>query len=448
MLEEEVSVNQSYLWLVNAETGEKKLLTPKGGLEEISYSGARFSEDGKRIFLTTDRESEFQRLAYFDLASMQPTYLTTSIKWDVETFATSEDGKTIAFATNEDGVSKLYLFDIASNKYRQVASVPTGVIGGLKFHRNGRDLGFTLSSAKSPADVYSLDVSTGKLDRWTYSEIGGLDAAKFAEPQLVKWQSFDGRTISGFLYRPDARKFPGKRPVIVSIHGGPEGQSRPTFLGRNNYFLNELGIALVYPNIRGSTGYGKTFLKLDNGVLRDHAYKDIGTLLDWIKENADLDSDKIMITGVSYGGHMTWATATFYNDKICCSLPVVGMSNLVTELEHTEEYRRDLRRAEYGDERDPEIRAYLESIAPLNNAGKIRKPVFAVVGKNDPRVQWTESRQMLEKLKTNGIPTWFLMADDEGHGYAKKKNQDFQFYATVLFVRQFLLGETSISGAN
>jgi dipeptidyl aminopeptidase/acylaminoacyl peptidase len=209
--------------------------------------------------------------------------------------------------------------------------------------------------------------------------------------------------------------------------------------------LNELGIALVFPNVRGSTGYGKTFLKLDNGMNRDHTHKDIGALLDWIKQNPSLDGDKIMITGGSYGGYMTWAVSYEYNDKICCSLPIVGPSNLVTLLEHTEAYRRDLRRVEYGDERDPKIREYLERTAPLNNSEKIRKPVFAAVGKNDPRVPWSESRQMLDKLKGNGITTWFLMANDEGHGYAKKKNQDFLFYATIMFVRQYLLGDQSLS---
>lgn len=442
---ERVSANQSYLWLVDAATGEKKLLTPKGGSEEIAYNGARFSKDGKGIFLTTDRDFEFLRLSYVDLASMQPTYLTSNIKWDVEGFDLSDDGSTIAFATDEDGISKLYVLDTATRKYRPVTNVPTGVIGDLKFRKDSRDLGFTLSSAKSPSDVYSLDVNTNRLDRWTYSETGGLNTGNFAEPKLVKWQTFDRKTISGFLYRPDPQKFPGKRPVIVNIHGGPEGQSRPGFLRRNNYFVSELGVALIYPNVRGSTGYGKTFLKLDNSFRRDDTYKDIGALLDWIKQNPNLDGDKIMVTGSSYGGHMTWATATFYDDKICCSLPVVGMSNLVTLLEHTEAYRRDLRRVEYGDERDPEMREYLERIAPLNNSEKIRKPVFAVVGKNDPRVPWTESRQMLEKLKNNNVPTWFLMANDEGHGYAKKKNQDVQFYATIMFVRQFLLGDKSMT---
>ena len=437
----EVSANETYLWLVDAATGEKKMLTPKSGEAQVAYSGGPFSKDGKGFYTTTDRDSEFQRLAYFDLATMKPTYLTTDIKWDVDEVDLSDDGKTLAFVTNEDGISKLYLMSTATGKYRPVAGIPTGLIGGATFHKNNHDLGFVVTSARSTADVYSVDVTTGKLERWTSSETGGLNTATFAEPQLIKWPTFDGKTISGFLYMPDANKFPGKRPVMVNIHGGPEGQYRPGFLGRNNFYLNELGVALVFPNVRGSTGYGKTFLKLDNGVNRDHTHKDIGALLDWIAKNPALDAGKIMITGGSYGGYMTWAVAYEYNDKICCSLPIVGPSNLVTLLEHTEAYRRDLRRVEYGDERDPKIREYLEKTAPLNNSEKIRKPVYAVVGKNDPRVPWSESRQMLDKLKSNGIQTWFLMANDEGHGYAKKKNQDFLFYSTILFVQQFLLGD-------
>jgi dipeptidyl aminopeptidase/acylaminoacyl peptidase len=444
----EVSANETYIYLVDAATGEKKLLTPKAGDETVANFDAKFSKDGKGIFVVTDRDNEFHRLAYMDLATLKPDYLTSDIHWSVDTIELSQDGKTLAFTTNEDGISKLYLMDVATRKYRPVANIPLGLIGSLHFHKDSHNLGFVLTSARSTADVYSLNISNPSiLERWTTSETGGLNTATFSEPQLIKWQTFDGKTISGFLYMPHPAKFPGKRPIIVNIHGGPEGQARPAFLARNNYFLNELGVAIVFPNVRGSIGYGKTFLKLDNGMHRDDTYKDIGALLDWIKQNPKLDGDKIMITGGSYGGHMTWATATFYNDKICCSLPIVGMSNLVTLLEHTEVYRRDLRRVEYGDERNPEMRAYLEKIAPLNNSDKIRKPVFAVVGKNDPRVPWTESRQMLDKLKNNGISTWFLMANDEGHGYAKKRNQDFQFYATIMFVRTFLLGENTGSSS-
>ena len=439
LVKEEISVNEAYLWLVDVASGAKKLLTPKGGAEKVAYDNARFSMDGKAIYTTTDLGSEYLRLARFDLTTMKPRFLTGDIPWDVESFAMSEDGKTIAFLANEDGLSKLYLLDAETGKYRAVQGVPVGVLDNLKFHKNSCDLAFSVNSARSPSDVYSLDVKTGKIDRWTEGETGGLNAANFVEPKVVRWKTFDGKMISGLLYSPDAAKFPGKRPVIVLIHGGPEGQSRPVFLGRNNYLLNELGIAVLLPNVRGSLGYGKTFSLLDNGFHRDDTYKDIGALLDWIQASDSLDSTRVMAMGGSYGGHMTWAVAAFYGDRIRCALPIVGMSNLVTFLEHTEAYRRDLRRVEYGDERDRQMRAYLEKIAPMNHLDAMHKPVFAVVGKNDPRVPWTESRQIVDKLKAQDTPTWFLMANDEGHGYSKKKNVDFLFNAEVMFVEQYLL---------
>jgi len=440
LLEEYLSVNQSNLYLVDVATGERRQITPpQQSGQQVFYGSAVFSADDKGIYLTTDRDSDFQRLAYLDLATMTPHYLTTSIPWDVEDFSLSEDGQTIALVTNEDGLSNLYLLSTASGSLQPVRDLPSGVIGSVSFHRNNQDLSFSLTSAKSPLDVFSLNIQSGKIDRWTTSETGGVNAANFREPELVSWKSFDGRSITGFLYKPDPARFPGKHPVMIAIHGGPEGQSRPEYLGRDNYLINELGVAMIFPNVRGSTGYGKEFTKLDNGFHREDSYKDIGALLDWIPTQTDLDAGRIMVIGGSYGGHMTWATAAFYNNKIRCALPIVGMSNLVTFLEHTEGYRRDLRRVEYGDERDPAMRAYLEKIAPMNHLDAMHKPIFAVVGKNDPRVPWSESRQILDKLKTQGTPTWFLMANDEGHGYAKKKNQDFLFDAEVLFIQKYLL---------
>jgi dipeptidyl aminopeptidase/acylaminoacyl peptidase len=439
LLREAISVNESYLWRV--EEGHKALITPKGG-ERVVHDNARFGKDGKGIYVITDKDSEFRRLAYLDLATMKYTFLTSTLSWDVEDFELSEDGRSIAYTVNQDGSSALHVMDTASRKERPTSKLPSGVITALKWHKNNRDLGFSLSWAHAPRDAYSVDTTTGQLSRWTASETGGLNADSFATPQLIRWKSFDGRQISGLLYKPGP-KFSGKRPVMVVIHGGPEGQSRPNFLGRENYYVNELGIVLIFPNVRGSTGYGKSFLDLDNGMLRENTYKDIGVLLDWIKSQPELDGQHIMVTGGSYGGHMTYAVATNYNDQICCSLPVVGITNLVSLLEHTESYRRDLRRVEYGDEREPRMREYLTRIAPLTNADKITKPLFAVVGKNDPRVPYGESVQILEKLRKNGTPTWFLIANDEGHGYAKKKNRDFQFYSTIMFVRQYLLHESN-----
>ncbi len=433
-----LSANESYLWLVEIASGEWKLVTPKGGPEKIAYTGAAFSADGKGIYVATDKDSEFQRLAYLDLSSGQHTFLTSHIPWDVDGFELSDDGKLLAFVTNEDGVDILHLLDTRTRKEKALPKLPVGLIGGLEWHKNNRELGMVLVGARSTADVYSLDVSSGKLERWTYSETGGLNLESFSEPQLVRWKSFDGKTISGFLYRPPA-KFTGKRPVIINIHGGPEGQARPGFQGRNNFYLNELGVALLYPNVRGSSGYGKTFLKLDNGMLREDSYKDIYALFDWIAEQPDLDAERILVTGGSYGGHMTLAIATYYPERIRCALSVVGISNLRSFLENTEAYRRDLRRAEYGDERDPQMREFMERIAPLNNAERLVKPLFVVQGGNDPRVPRSEAEQIVATMRKNNRPVWYLMAKDEGHGFAKRKNQDFQFYATVLFIQEHLL---------
>ena len=435
---EGISANESYLWLFDASTGTRKLLTPKGGTEQVCYTNAKLSKDGKGIYVTTDKNSEFQRLAYLDFSTNDYKFLTDYIAWDIDEFDLSRDGTKLAFIANENGVGILHLLNTATGKELPVPRLPMGIISGVQWHNDNKYLGFNLVSARSTSDVYSLDVSTGNVDRWTFSETGGLNIDNFSEPELITWKTFDGKTISGFLYRPP-EQFTGKRPVVVNIHGGPEGQFRPGFLGRNNYLLNELGVAIIFPNIRGSSGYGKTFLKIDNGFLREDAYKDIGFLLDWIKAQPTLDGNRIMVTGGSYGGHMTLATATYYNDKIACSVDIVGPSNLVTFLEHTEGYRRDLRRVEYGDERDPKMRAFLEQIAPLNNAGKITKPMFVIQGRNDPRVPYTEAEQMVAILKNNQTPVWYLLAKDEGHGFAKKKNQDYQFYATVMFIREFLL---------
>jgi dipeptidyl aminopeptidase/acylaminoacyl peptidase len=445
LVTEYISANESYLWLLNIANGKKTLLTPKGG-EKVSYNAIGFSADGKGIYVTSDRDNEFKRLAYIDLATKQPKYLA-SYSWDIDEASLSQNRKLLAYTVNENGLSVLHVLDLASGKEAKLPKLPVGVIGSLQWHENNRDLAFSVNSAQSPSDVYSIDISAGKLERWTYSE-SAVNAQTFVTPQLVKWTSFDGKEITGWLYMPPA-KFTGKRPVIVQIHGGPEGQSRPTYLGRNNYLINELGVAMLFPNVRGSEGYGKTFIALDNGFKREDSYKDAEALLKWIKQQPNLDGDKIMVTGGSYGGHMTLAIATRYNDMIACSLDVVGMSNLVTFLEHTEPYRRDLRRVEYGDERDPKMREFLESIAPMNHVKNITKPMFVVAGANDPRVPKSEADQMVAALKAQQTPVWYLVGKNEGHGFSKKANADFQFYATIQFVEKYLLGagaETRAAG--
>ena len=433
-----ISAAEVYVWLVDVSSGKKELLTPKTGGDTVAYSNAHFAKDGKGVYFTSDQDSEFQRLVYLDLASRKTAVLSPSLNWDVDEFDLSSDGNWVAFVSNEDGISVLHVLDTKTKKEVPVPKLPVGVLFGIQWRKNSREVGFSLSSASRTADAYSLDVASGKIERWTTSETGGLNTSGFAEPQLIHWKSWDDRSISGFLYKPPA-KFNGKHPVIIDIHGGPEGQVRPDFLGRDNYFINELGTVMIFPNVRGSTGYGKTFQKLDNGFLREGSYKDINSLIDWIQTQPDLDSGKVMITGGSYGGFMTLAVATNYNDRICCSVDVVGPSNLVTFLEHTSGYRKDLRRVEYGDERDPKMREFLESIAPANKAKNITKPMFVIAGQNDPRVPASESAQMVAVVRKNGTPVWWLLGKDEGHGFAKKKNRDFQFYATIEFVKEFLV---------
>jgi dipeptidyl aminopeptidase/acylaminoacyl peptidase len=426
-----VSINESHLYLMDVATGERTPLTPTDAKEKVAWAGGEFARDGQG--------AQFTRLAYIDLASKQVTILTPDLKWDVESFALSEDGKRLAYVTNEDGIAILHLMETDTRKDVSLPKLPAGQVSTLDWHKDNKDLAFTLTSARAPSDVYSLDVNTGRIDRWTESETAGLNTAAFVEPQLIRWTSFDGKEISGFLYEPDPRRFPGKRPVIVNIHGGPDGQFRPAFLGAYNYYLNVLGVAIVFPNVRGSAGYGKTFLTLDNGKLREDSVKDIGTLLDWIKTRDSLDAHRIMITGGSYGGYMTLACSVHFADRIRCAVDVVGISNFVTFLQRTEPYRQDLRRVEYGDERDPAMREFLTQISPLTNVARITKPLFIVQGANDPRVPRTEADQMVEALKKQGTPVWYLLAKDEGHGFQKKKNYEYQFYSTVAFVKQYLI---------
>ncbi len=435
LLTEFISAGESHTHLLDLASGKVTPLTP----EKAVHEGAKFSRDGQSVFVLSDAGSEFTQLVRLDLAGGPRTVLTAGLLWNVEHFELSPDGKMIVFATNEDGASALHLLDAETGKPGLPLKTPVGVIGGVEWHENGRDLGFTLSAARAARDAYSIDVTTGEVARWTESETGGLDPAKFAEPELVKFPSFDGQKISAFVFRPDATKFPGPRPVIVNIHGGPEGQSRPDFLGRSNYYVNELGCAVIFPNVRGSEGYRKTFLALDNGMKREDSVRDIGALLDWIATQPTLDAKSVCVMGGSYGGYMVLACLTHFSDRLRCGIDIVGISNFVSFLKNTQDYRRDLRRVEYGDERDAAMAEHLAKISPLNNVSKIARPLFVVQGRNDPRVPESEAEQIVKALRAQGGACWYLLAKDEGHGFAKKRNADLQFLAQIQFLREHLL---------
>jgi dipeptidyl aminopeptidase/acylaminoacyl peptidase len=443
LVERAVSVTENHLHLLDLATGALEEITPAGG--PVYCSAARFAARGRALWMVCDENSEHRRLRHLDLATKASTDLTADIPWDVEALAVSRKGDRVAFAANEGGYSRLRLLDAATRRHRPVAEVPDGVISSMDFDRDGRRLAFTLESAVSPDDAYVLDLGSGGVTRWTESEVGGLDPARFTAPTVIDYPTFDevdgaARRIPAFYYKP---RGPGPFPVLVHIHGGPEGQARPTFSPVIQSWVNELGIAVLTPNVRGSTGYGRTYVSLDNGYRREDPVRDIGALLDWIATCPELDAQRIGVYGGSYGGYMVLASMTHYPDRLRAAIDVVGISSFVTFLANTSGYRQDLRRVEYGDERDPEMAAFLKRISPLDNVARMRTPVLIVQGKNDPRVPLSESEQMLAALRAGGGRVWYMMAKDEGHGFRKKSNVDAFTGAAARFLEIHLTGSAA-----
>jgi dipeptidyl aminopeptidase/acylaminoacyl peptidase len=451
LLENYVSIADSRASVLDLDGGRLTLLA--GG----EYGGGAnfavgFDESETGYWLTTDRDSEFRRLAWQPLtAGAEPEIVTANINWDVSGVSISHDRRRIAFTVNENGLSRVYLMDARTREYRMVEGIPVGTAFGLEFSPDDYRLAMTLNTPQTPSDSYVLELGRhplnhGRLTRWSYSEVGGLDTSDFVIPKLVAYPTFDKvdgkvRKTPAWLYLPRGE---GPFPVVVSIHGGPESQSRPYFSSTYQMWLNELGVAVLLPNVRGSSGFGKTYLALDNGERREDSVRDIGALLDWIEVQPELDENRVAVFGGSYGGYMVLASAVHYSERLSAAVDVVGISNFVSFLENTQDYRRDLRRQEYGDERDPQMRAHLERISPLNNVEKIRVPLLVVQGQNDPRVPVSESEQMVEALRARGQPVWYMNALNEGHGYRKKQNRDLYQQAVVMFFRRHLLPDEAL----
>ncbi len=429
-----ISITKSRLFVIDVATGETTEINPD---DDVAYNGGLLLSDGT-LLSSTDKGSDFKNLIRINPETGEETNYTSDINWDVAGYDISPDESMVAFTLNEGGLGTIKLLDLASGEITDGPALPVGIVGGVTFHPDGKQIGFTFSAATSPADAWSANIETGELTRWTTAEVGGMDTSGFAEPELFTYPNYDEMDIPAFVYRPEGD---GPHPVIVSIHGGPEGQARPSFSSTYQYWVKELGAAVVVPNVRGSSGYGKTYVSLDNGLNRKKSVEDIGALLDWIETQPDLDKDRVVVFGGSYGGYMVLASMIDYADRVAGGVNIVGISDFKTFLTNTKGYRRDLRRAEYGDERDPEIAAFFEEISPLLNADKITKPIFIIQGYNDPRVPYTEAEQILEAVKDNGVEAWFLMAMDEGHGFRKKSNRDFQREAETLFFEQVFSGE-------
>ncbi len=438
-----VSANESHLFVMDLASAA---LTPVAeGTGPASVSAAAFTADGRGIFLLTNRDSEFDQLARIDLTSAAVEVLTGHIPWDIETFDRSDDGRWLAWAANVDGVSRLTLINLGSHA-ESLPPLPDGRIGRIAFDRQGKRLALSLESPQSPRDVFVIELARSAVVRYTQSEAGPVNPLEFAPAELVRYPTFDRergkyRQIPAFVYRPHeggAKGGAGPRPVLIDIHGGPEGQSVPSWSPFTQFLVREMGFVVIAPNVRGSSGYGKTFLNLDNGEDREDSVKDIGALLVWIGAQKDLDAKSVFVMGGSYGGYMSLASLVHFGDRLRGGIDVVGISNFVTFLESTSAYRRDLRRPEYGDERVPKMRAYLQRISPLTNSARIGKPLLVVQGLNDPRVPASESQQMVAKIRARGGEVWYLAAKDEGHGFRKKTNRDFYLKTVAAFLQKQL----------
>jgi dipeptidyl aminopeptidase/acylaminoacyl peptidase len=463
-----VSINESYAFVFEMRTKELKALPVQTGTEGSSAIGKMvFAADGRTYYLTTDAGSEYRRLARANIGKpAHYDYLTDDLKWDVDELEVSTKSNRLAFTINEDGASRLFLVEDGDGEKRREIPLPLGIISGLEFSPDDTQLGFTLARPNGPAEAYSVPVAGGEPTRWTTSEIGGLDPASFVVPERIKFSSFDGREIPAWVYRPakngtgserDLRKpdengrvsvpvpvfrqaddSHRKTPVLIQIHGGPEGQYRPSFSPTTQFYASE-GIAVIHPNVRGSAGYGKTYLRLDNAERREDSVKDIGALLDWIAKQPDLDASRVAVAGGSYGGYMVLASLTHFGDRLKAGVDYVGIANFITFLERTSPYRQDLRRAEYGDERDPAMRTVFERINPTANAKKIVSALMVAHGRNDPRVPFSEAEQIVDIVRGQGREVWTVYADNEGHGFAKKDNSDYVRAAEALFLRRFLM---------
>jgi dipeptidyl aminopeptidase/acylaminoacyl peptidase len=429
-----VSINDTRIYVLDLQTNETRRLTPE--TPAAAYRTARFDLSGDRVYVTTDREGEFVELYEVDLRAPEAAWrpLSRGVSWNVEDIALSHDGRSLAFTTNEDGYSVLRVLDTRTRR-ASIVETPRGLITNLIFARAAPVLAMTLSGAARTGDAYTYDVRARRLTRWTESEVGGLDAATFIEPTLVRYRSFDGREIPAFYYRPRGE---GPFPVVVSIHGGPESQARPGFSPFLQYLAVESGIAILVPNVRGSDGYGKSYLLLDNGRLREDSVRDIGGLLDWVAAQPELARDRVAVYGGSYGGYMVLASLVHFGDRLRAGIDVVGISNFVSFLENTRDYRQDLRRVEYGDERDPEMRAHLAAISPLHRASEIRSGLFVAQGANDPRMPMSEAEQIVRTVREREQPVCYMLARNEGHGFRRKENVDLFNALAVTFLEQQL----------
>ena len=430
-----VSTAETYLYVVDLSTGQKKEVEPSPG--KVGIYGAKFSRDGTGVYLISDRDSDFAQLRYVNLFTNDKSLISGREAWDVQELAISRDGHYLAYITNDRGAGKLNLLDLRSHQDLIPPKLPAdGVLESLSFDADGKRLAFGFAAADRPRDVYVLDIAANRLEPWTRSEAGAVDTSKFVTPRLAQFPTFDrpdgrAREMPVYVYEPAGA---GSHPVLVMLHDGPDSQFRPGFDPWIQYVVNELGYAVVAPNVRGSSGYGKNFMSLDNGMLRDDAVKDIGALLVWIGLQSTFDAKHVVVSGSSYGGYLALSAMANYSDRLRGGVEMSGFADLISFLTNTPAYLQNQRRAEFGDEREPDMRAFLRRISPLTNADRISRPLLVIHGKNDPRVPLSEADLIVNRLRSKGGDVWYLTAGDEGHEFGKQQNRDAALAAFAQFL--------------
>ena len=437
-----ISNRETRLSILDLASGQVREL-PWSVQNPANYEEPRFVRNGQAILTITDAGSDVRRLVEIDIASGERRPVSPESQWGVEDYDLSADGRLLAYAINEEGYSRVVVQDFVTRRaLPQPEALPRGVLTGLGFSPDGSKLAIGMTDATTAGDVFTFDLGAGGdgVVRWTMSELGDLETLQLAQPELVRFESFDGLSVPAFVYRPRRVAADARTPVIIDIHGGPEAQTRPGWNPGAQYFADVLGATVILPNVRGSDGYGTRYLNLDNAERREDSVRDIGALLDWIARQPNLDPARVAVYGQSYGGYMSLASMTHFSDRLVGGVERYGISNWTSFLQNTEAYRRDNRRAEYGDERRPEMRAVFDRISPLNNVARITRPMLVMQGANDPRVPQSESDQVVRELRANGVDTWYVLFADEGHGFMKKHNNDLRREVETVFLRRLFGG--------
>jgi dipeptidyl aminopeptidase/acylaminoacyl peptidase len=440
LVEQYLSSEDSRLYLASVATGA---LTPVAkGNDKTAGAGeiraARFAPGGLGLYVVSNASSEFAQLSYVDLATHQSRALTATIPWDVEAFDVSPDGRYIAYVVDADGTSRLTVLDTRYKLELSPPGLPQGVISNVAFDRTGRRLALTAESPRSPPDVYVFDIERNRVIRWTHSESGPLSASALVPAELVRFPTWDHdglhrRMLSAYLYRP---RTPGPYPVLVYIHDGPQGQARPSFDPFIQLAVNVLGYAVVAPNIRGSSGYGRKFEALDDGKLRGDAVRDIGALLVWIDLQPGFRRKQVCVMGKGYGGWVALASLADFNDRLDGGIDFAGITDFVPYLKRSPPSLQPALRAEYGDVGNVDVRAFLDSLSPLVNERWIRRPVLVVQGLEDSTIPPVQSEELVASLHSRGEDVWYLAAKDEGHVFRRRRDLAAFYQVAAAFLER------------